>query len=156
MFRISALVLTALSLCLCSSVRADDAEDEALALVNKLNGKVTRDVRAPEQPVVAVDLNFKEITDAGLKELAALKSLTSLDLRFTETTDAGLKELAALKNLTALDLRLTKITDAGLKELAALKNLTTLKLYSEKVTNAGSRNSPHSRASPHLIWIARK
>ena len=44
------------------------------------------------------------MTDAGLKELAALKNLTTLDLSDTEVTDAGLKELAALKNLTTLDL----------------------------------------------------
>ena len=42
--------------------------------------------------------------------------------------DAGLKELAALKNLTTLNLSHTNVTDAGLKELAALKNLTTLNL----------------------------
>ena len=40
-------------------------------------------------------------------------------------TDAGLKELRALKNLTSLALNSTKVTDAGLKELATLKNLTT-------------------------------
>ena len=34
-------------------------------------------------------------------------------------TDAGLKELAALKNLTTLNLSDTQVTDAGLKELAA-------------------------------------
>jgi hypothetical protein len=33
------------------------------------------------------------VTDAGLKELAGLKSLQSLDLSRTKVTDAGLKEL---------------------------------------------------------------
>jgi hypothetical protein len=33
------------------------------------------------------------VTDAGLKELAGLKSLQALDLTFTKVTDAGLKEL---------------------------------------------------------------
>ena len=32
-------------------------------------------------------------------------------------TDAGLKELAPLKNLTSLNLSDTKVTDAGVKEL---------------------------------------
>ena len=44
------------------------------------------------------------MTDAGLKELAALKNLTTLYLSGSDVTDAGLKELAALKNLTTLDL----------------------------------------------------
>ena len=57
-------------------------------------------------------------------------------------TSAGLKELAALKNLTTLTVfgprpqfldapesaRKLSLTDAGMKELAALKNLTTLNL----------------------------
>ena len=33
------------------------------------------------------------MTDAGLKELAGLKSLQSLNLHSTKVTDAGLKEL---------------------------------------------------------------
>ena len=32
------------------------------------------------------------VTDAGVKELAGLKSLQTLDLRDTQVTDAGLKE----------------------------------------------------------------
>ena len=44
------------------------------------------------------------MTDAGLKELAGLKSLQSLRLGRTQVTDAGLKELARLKNLQSLTL----------------------------------------------------
>jgi len=40
-----------------------------------------------------------------------------LVLEETEVTDAVLKELAALKSLTRLDLILTKVTHAGVKEL---------------------------------------
>jgi hypothetical protein len=38
-------------------------------------------------------LGSTQITDAGLKELAGLKSLHSLELFNTPVTDAGLKEL---------------------------------------------------------------
>ncbi|HEY1190889.1 MAG TPA: hypothetical protein VGE74_24875, partial [Gemmata sp.] len=75
-----------------------------------------------------LDLGGTAVTNAGLKELAALKNLTALDLRNTWVTDAGLKELAALKGLRELTLRYTPVTDAGMKELAALPNLTTLNL----------------------------
>jgi hypothetical protein len=57
------------------------------------------------------------VTDAGLKELARLKSLKELSLFKTHVTDAGLKELAGLMSLQFLDLRKTKVTDAGLREL---------------------------------------
>ena len=63
------------------------------------------------------------MTDAGLKELAGLKSLQTLDLGDTQVTDAGLKELAGLKSLQTLDLSDTKVTDAGLKELAGAEEL---------------------------------
>jgi len=49
-----------------------------------------------------------------------------LNLKWTRVTDAGLKELAALKQLQGLDLSFTQLTDAGLKELAALQQLQEL------------------------------
>ena len=63
-------------------------------------------------------------------------------------TDAGLKELAPLQSLTALDLSFTDLTDAGLKELAALPNLTALRLINTGVTGAGLANCLGSNTSP--------
>jgi hypothetical protein len=57
------------------------------------------------------------VTNAGLKELTQLKSLTYLDVNGTKVTDEGVQELAALKNLTYLNLNGTKVTDEGRKEL---------------------------------------
>ena len=117
MSRTLAFALALSGLCLCSTLRADDAEDKAVAFVEKLGGKVTRDEKATGKPVITVFLYRKKMTDAGLKELAALKNLTTFDISATKVTDAGLKELATLKNLTTLDLSQTQVTDAGLKEL---------------------------------------
>jgi internalin A len=89
------------------------------------------------EEVISLRLNYGKVTDAGLKELAPLKNLTSLDLEQTAVTDAGLKELATRQNLTALNLGGTRVTDAGLKELAPLNNLTTLSLRGTRVTDAG-------------------
>ena len=41
----------------------------------------------------------RNVTDAGLKELAALKQLQTLDLSDAQVTEAGLKELAGLTQL---------------------------------------------------------
>ncbi len=84
----------------------------------------------------ALGLGGTEVTDAGLNELAPLNSLQSLSVDNTKVTDAGLKELAGLENLRALDLRFTKVTDAGLKEVAGLRGLQSLSLYGTKVTDA--------------------
>ncbi len=71
------LLLLALS---CASVRAaDDAEAKAVALVEKLGGKVERTDKVAGKPVRSVDLKRTEVTDAGLKELAACTQLQYLD-----------------------------------------------------------------------------
>jgi len=117
--------------------RADDAEDKAVAFVKGLGGKVIRDEKLPGKPVVGLDLEKTAATDAGLKEIAKLTTLTTLNLRDTQVTDAGLKEFAPLKNLANLYLFGTQVTDAGLKELAPLTNLTNLNLFGTAVTGAG-------------------
>jgi Leucine-rich repeat (LRR) protein len=86
--------------------------------------------------LTSLNLAGLNVTGAGLKELADLKILTTLDLSGTQVTDAGLKGLAGLTSLQSLDLYKTKVTDAGLKELAGLKNLTSLKLNGYQVTDA--------------------
>ena len=82
-------------------VRADPTEDAAIKTIKQLHGRVEQDGKF-------VDLSSTQVTDAELKELAALKNLTTLDLSDTRVTDAGMKELAALKNLTTLDLAWTR------------------------------------------------
>jgi internalin A len=104
----ASLVLVGCVLGPVAPARADDAEDKAIAFVEKLGGKVTRDDKRPGKPVVAVNLYGTKMTDADLKELTALKGLTTLRLGSTKVTDAGLRELAAFKSLTELHLASTK------------------------------------------------
>jgi hypothetical protein len=82
-------------------------------------------------------LFYAPITDAGLKHIAALSDLQALDLSNSQVTGPGLKELAGLKKLQGLNLGDTHVTDAGSKELAALKSLQRLNLRRTKVTPAG-------------------
>jgi Leucine-rich repeat (LRR) protein len=89
--------------------------------------------------LTTLDLSLNNVTAAGLKELATLKNLSTLNLSRTNVADADLEELAALKNLRTLDLSWTNVTDAGLKKLAALKNLATLDLSATTVTGAEMR-----------------
>ena len=93
MFKITVFALAVSGLCLGSAAWADDAEDKAVAFVEKLGGTVTRDDKAPSKPIIGVQLSNTYVTDAGLKELAPLKNLTWLSLGGTKVTDEGLKEL---------------------------------------------------------------
>lgn len=134
------LLVTLCALAVPSTVRADAAEDAAVEAVKRLGGSVGQNRKV-------VSLSSTRVTDAELKGLAALTSLTKLDLTDTKVTDAGLKQLAALKGLTGLNLSNTKVTDAGLNELVALKRLTTLTLVTTKVTDAGAK--AYERLNPN-------
>lgn len=89
-----------------------------------------------------LSLCYTALPDAGLKEIAKLKSLRSLDVGCTGVTDAGLKDLAALQFLQCLSLKGTEVTETGLKELASLKSLRTLDLSSTQITDGGLKQWP--------------
>jgi internalin A len=131
-----ALLAIAMSFLAGCSGPAELQDAKAEAAVRAVGGRVHRG-ETEGRPIIGVDLNGKDFTDAGMKELAGLMSLQGMDLHGTKVTDAGLKELAGLKGLSALRLGETKVTDAGLKELANLKSLRSVELRSTGVTNAG-------------------
>ena len=96
--------------------------------------------RLPQPPqAFGLDLSYTGVTDAGLRELAGLKTLQTLSLRNCQKlTDAGLNELAGLRTLQVLILaNCEQLTGAGLKELAGLNRLKTLDLSVTKVTDSG-------------------
>jgi|GEM_PF-3595181 Leucine-rich repeat (LRR) protein len=57
------------------------------------------------------------IDDGCMRDLAALKKLTSLSLRGTEISDTGLRRLEGLTELQTLDVRRTRVTEEGLQRL---------------------------------------
>ena len=54
-------------LCWAAEPKADEAK--AIAEIEKLGGKVTRDEKSPGKPVIEVDLSDSKVTDAGLERL---------------------------------------------------------------------------------------
>ncbi len=90
---------------------------------------------APLAPnILSLNLGRTQITNRGLKAVAAMTSLEKLWLDATAVTDAGLLELARLGKLRYLNLYGTAVTDAGLAHLALLPNLKTLYLWQTRVT----------------------
>jgi len=79
-----------------------------------------------------------QVTDMGLKELAAIKQIKELSLGGPWITDSTLKELANLKQIVRL--RLTdcpNVTDKGIQELSGMKELEYVYLYDSRVTAQG-------------------
>jgi len=63
------------------------------------------------------------VDDNALPILHRFRELRSLDLRDTQITDEGVRHIAALSRLGKLDIRGTRISDNGLQELrGALPN----------------------------------
>ena len=107
------------------------------------------------------------MTDAGLKELAGLKSLQSLNLRFDEGDGRGAEGAGRTQEPADAGPFRTKVTDAALRSLMALNlprstlawrcgaertrphlNLTTLHLGGSLGRTRVLRNWPHSKPLP--------
>src|ERR1022692_1438917 len=91
----------------CSAGEDDTKAEKA---IKALGGEVVRKPAARGRPIVSVSFTDPKVADAGLKELAGLKSLQNLNLDSAKVTDVGLKELAGLKSLQVLTLSYTKVT----------------------------------------------
>jgi internalin A len=98
------IIVVAVALGGMGQAAADDAEDKAVAAVEKLGGMVVRDAAKPGKPVTEVSLPGARVTDADLKQLAPFKGLTRLNLHNTGVTGTGFKDLAPLKGLTWISL----------------------------------------------------
>src|SRR5262249_12679584 len=114
-------------------------ERQAVAAIEKLGGKVTRDEASPGKPVVKVDLSLSGVTDAGLAPVQGLRRLQALALSGTKVRDAGLGHLRGLQALRVLNLLHTGVTDAGLARLQGLAQLREPYLggMGNRVTDAG-------------------
>src|ERR1700687_2390248 len=119
-------------------VFADDTEDKAVRLIEKVGGAVRRNEEAPGKPVTAVYTgNCSLMGDYILREMVALTEVEEIDLMHTGISDDGLKSLAGLKKLQRLSLYGTVASDAGMKELSELTRLRSLTLDRTKVTDDG-------------------
>ena len=106
---------------------AEDYE-RALSIIRQFGGKIEQDPNLPGQPVVAIDLGGKPVSDEGLAQLGGLTDVRSLNLGGNEPkiTDAGLVHLKAFKKLETLLLPPVAATDKGLAQVAELTTLKNL------------------------------
>jgi hypothetical protein len=147
-----------------------EEQEKAIAAIEKLGGKITRDTTIPDKPrVVEISLEFTntyEIPDElkdfpkmfvdlkklsfmfakfnknFIKNLAEMKQLQSLDLTSLNLSDDDLYMLDNLGDLEKLVLHGDfHITDEGLKHLKGLKNLRYLDLSAcNGITDKGLEN----------------
>ncbi|PWT94544.1 MAG: hypothetical protein C5B53_12860 [Candidatus Melainabacteria bacterium] len=80
------------------------------------------------EPTSQLDLSNTDIDDKVGEELKQLTLLTGLSLAGTTVSDATVKQLAALKHLESLNLSRTRITDQSGQYIAQLASLKKLSL----------------------------
>ena len=82
-------------------------------------------------------LASNQLTDTGLRKIAAQKELTELRLSSTEVSDGGIAELRGAANLRKLDLVCPQLTDQCLDYLGAMPNLESVLIQESQITAAG-------------------
>src|SRR5262245_33815638 len=87
-------------------------------------------------------MGTNKVTDAGIKELAALPKLKTLYIGFLKLDGSAFEAFAGSQSLTALILDfIDGLTDAGAKHIAKIPNLADLKIKvgfgESKLTSAG-------------------
>lgn len=102
--------------------------------------------------VVSITLpHNKNVTDADLRQLSALKNLRDLNLGWTEVSDEGLAHLKRLRRLEHLYLEsCSNVTDSGIAHLAGLTNLKDLTVSGTGMSNAGM---VHLKNLKKLEWL---
>lgn len=74
----------------------------------------------------------REVTNAGMAQLAGLTNIEMTNIGGPDLTDDGLRHLANIKKLNHLTITDGKITDKGLRHLEGLKALSYLNIKSQK------------------------
>jgi Leucine-rich repeat (LRR) protein len=129
---------------------ATDADLKGLAGVEHLQALCCRGKEVTDEGMKTLaahrDLRWLQVgewgrvTDDGLKTLAGLPRLEAVYLWSAKVSDRGLKHLAGLKRLRWLATMGATITDAGVKDIVAHKDLESLNLGGTKVTDACLKN----------------
>ena len=122
------------------SLFADQAFGEAPAQsaidsIKKNGGLILPSPGGENQWEIQFQLRGRNLTDAGLADVAKLGNVVELNLRDTKITSAGLVHLKGLSKLTRLHLERTKVGDEGIANLARLARLEYLNLYGTKISD---------------------
>jgi hypothetical protein len=119
-------------------------EEEAIAVLVRLGGKVAREGGRPDGPAVSVNFNVPAgdkpvlLDDPDLIPLGKMPKLRQLALQQTKISDKGLEPLKGLKMLESLTLgQERQISDEGLAHVVGLTGLTQLLIPGTALSDNG-------------------
>ena len=91
-----------------------------------------------------------QISDEGLKNIAALTNLTRLDVSYTAISNDGVAHLVPMTSLSELYLNDTKLSDGVFEHLSHMPSLKTVFLSGTKVTDHGIAQLEGNQNLEHL------
>jgi len=133
--------------------RDSPALDVTLFSASKYTPASLEELLAVSEQVIGLHLARMPITDEVLKTIGRFENLSKLNLNFSEITGAGLDELAGLKQLRHLSLSGTAVDSESLNGLAKkMQGLRTVTLWNTTLT-------PDELASlrkvyPGIDWVS--
>ena len=109
-------------------ILAEDSSDEskAIAKIELVGGKITRNDELDDRPVIGIDLQgCTKANDKTLHLVDLFTSLESLNLRSTKITDSGLKAIGGSHEPeTTLSLDGTRVTNPWFEGIAAIEKVS--------------------------------
>src|SRR5262245_50254960 len=112
-------------------------QEEAIAAIKKMKGRVEFDTKRPGKPVTKVHLYAGKTAGIGLAPLAKLPEIEWIGLHLSDITEADLEYLKGLTKLRRLGLADIKLSDAGVKRIEDMTPLEILYLMENPITDAG-------------------
>jgi uncharacterized membrane protein len=95
--------------------------------------KQLEDLLKIKQQITELSLARMPVKDNEMKVVQQMVNLEKLNLNYTDITDAGLEQLTGLKKLQELSLSGTKVTQKGLKKILALPLLEALFIWNTNI-----------------------
>jgi hypothetical protein len=96
---------------------------------NAYSSKSLEELLAVKTQVISLDLNKLPVKDEDFKTIAQFSNLRKLNLNFSDITGAGLSYLSSLQHLRNLSVAGTRVDAASLKKMASLKEMSTLVVW---------------------------
>ncbi len=122
-----------------------------LGAEGQMTDNVLAELASRVETISALDLSgSKELTDAGVRHLARLRSLEYLDLSGTGVTDAGIDVLRGLPRLRTISLAWTRVTDQGILALAPCHDLERVNLAATRAGDGALRALAGKEKLRHL------
>jgi hypothetical protein len=112
-------------------------QEEAIAAIQKMKGRVEVDAKRPGKPVIKVHLFGGKTAGIGLAPLTKLPEIEWIGLHLSDITEADLEHLKGLTKLRRLGLADIHLSNDGLQRLEGMTMLEILYLMENPITDAG-------------------